>query len=373
MLSVLVVFTPCEVLTADTTSCQSSAFVQVLQDTVDVAAHNEFVNFKTKYGKVYTDDEDFRFQIFSKTLERIKANNADRLSRGAEQTQGITKFSDLTEEEFKRRLGFKPSLRPPGSGSNITVTTECTACKHFSTAVEHALLNDEVNWVAIGAVVAVKDQGACGSCWAFSTIADVEGSHFMYYGDLEAYSEEQLVQCDDTDSGCDGGMMEIAMEYIMSVDGVDKREHYPYLTCSLYGSTYCEDYEDKCSSFYSGIGLASLGRLNGYYFISYADASAEPSIKLHLFKSGPLSCAINAYPMETYTGGVDDPTGCGNTFSDLNHGVAFVGFGSTSSGTSYWLIRNSWGSEWGMGGYYKIVYGSNACGVSLYVVHSVSY
>lgn len=196
----------------------------------------------------------------------------------------------------------------------------------------------------------------------------------MKHDTLKAWSEEQLIQCDDVDSGCNGGMMEYAMKYIISVDGVDTEVDYPYLSCTFSGSTYCVgDYQDECLNYTNGDGLSELGRVSSWYFISYNDAYAEPEIKRSLFNVGPLSCAINAYPMLDYTSGIDDPSDCGDTFSDLNHGVAFVGFGNSSTNsTQYWLIKNSWGSDWGEAGYYRIVYGSNECGLSLYVLHSVS-
>jgi len=208
------------------------------------------------------------------------------------------------------------------------------------------------------------------SCWAFSTVADVEGAYYLKHKTLTSFSEEQLVQCDSLDSGCSGGMMEDAMKYVMSVDGLDSELAYPYLRCTYSGNTYCLGYKSKCSSYTSGIGLAALGRVSSWYQISYNNPLAEADIKTALFTSGPLSCAINAYPMVDYSSGIDNPENCGNSFSDLNHGVAFVGFG-TSVSTEYWVIKNSWGSDWGVNGYYMITYGSNTCGVSLYVVHAV--
>merc|ERR1712137_31857 len=150
-------------------------------------------------------------------------------------------------------------------------------------------------------------------------------------------------------------MGEYGMEYIMAVDGLDNDGAYPYLYCTYEGTTYCLGYTSKCASFTSGIGLSVLARVQSWYYISYNNALAEPDIKDALFSSGPLSCAINAYPMLDYTNGIDDPEGCGNSFSDLNHGVAFVGYGVNNS-IKYWYIKNSWGSDWGVDGYYMIVY-----------------
>jgi len=350
---------------------------ETLIQTTAVDAPNSvvFEKFKADHGRVYPDqlEENYRYEVFSQALARIASKNQNRKERGAEQTQGITKFSDKTYEEFKKYLGFKPHKRRISRTNGTTPATpavECPACENFEDIVLQAKSSNEVNWVEVGAVTAVKNQGTCGSCWAFSTVADIEGAYYMKYKTLTSRSEEQLVQCDTTDSGCDGGMMEYAMEYIKSVDGLDSDLSYPYLQCSLKGSTYCLGYKSKCSSFTSGIGVNALGRVSGYSQISYNNANAEPDIKTALFTSGPLSCAINAYPMLDYSSGIDDPDDCGNKFSNLNHGVAFVGFG-TSQGTQYWLIRNSWGSDWGVNGYYMIVYGSNACGVSLYVLHAV--
>jgi len=139
----------------------------------------------------------------------ISAHNADKTQT---YTMAVNKFADLTQAEFKSiYLGYKSTGRLASDESTVMV--------------------GDVNWVSQGAVQDVKDQGQCGSCWAFSAVASTESAKFLSTGTLGDFSEQQLVSCDTQDSGCNGGLMDTAFEYFISA-GICTESSYPYTSGS---------------------------------------------------------------------------------------------------------------------------------------------
>jgi C1A family cysteine protease len=126
-------------------------------------------------------------------------------------TVGLNEFSDWTEAEYKKLLGYK--YIPRNSEAPLLDTSN---------------LADEVNWVTKGAVTPVKNQGQCGSCWAFSTTGSVEGAMFLKTGKLQSFSESQLVDCSTQNSGCNGGLMDWAFAYIEN-SPLELESDYPYV------------------------------------------------------------------------------------------------------------------------------------------------
>ncbi|KAF3948663.1 hypothetical protein CMV_025366 [Castanea mollissima] len=201
-------------------------------------------------------------------------------------------------------------------------------------------LPESVDWREKGAVVDVKDQGQCGSCWAFSTIGAVEGINKIVTGDLISLSEQELVDCDQTyNQGCNGGLMDYAFQFIINNGGIDSEEDYPYKARD--GS--CDPNRRN----------ARVVTIDGYEDVPTNDEKAL----MKAVANQPVSVAIEAggRAFQLYDSGIF--TGlCG---TQLDHGVVAVGYG-TENGVDYWLVRNSWGSDWGEKGYIKLernVYG----------------
>ena len=203
----------------------------LLSSTVVVAdLTTEFSAFKVKFGKTYASaaEEAQRLEVFAANFVRVEKINAEA---GVGATNGVTKFSDLTEEEFKatylRRAGLEAhSEFPMWDG-------ECTACKRFP---EHKALMaappTDFDWETKGAVTKVKDQGQCGSCWTFGTTGDVEGTWFLANNTLTSLSEQELVSCDTaTNEGCNGGLQEDAFKYVIK-NGITTESLYPYTSGS---------------------------------------------------------------------------------------------------------------------------------------------
>nr|ACX54787.2 cysteine protease [Arachis diogoi] len=304
-------------------------------------AEHHFTTFKTKFGKSYATQEehDYRFGVFRANLRRAKLHA--KLDPSAE--HGVTKFSDLTPEEFKRQyLGLKP-LRLPSTANKAPILPTSDLPENF-------------DWRDKGAVTPVKNQGSCGSCWAFSTTGALEGAHYLSTGELVSLSEQQLVDCDHVcdpeeygacDAGCNGGLMNNAFDYILQAGGVQTEKDYPY---SGRDET-CKFDKSKVAATVANFSVVSLD---------------EDQIAANLVKHGPLAVGINAIFMQTYIGGVSCPYICGK---NLDHGVLLVGYGAAGyapirfKDKPFWIIKNSWGESWGEDGYYKICRGKNVCGV----------
>ncbi|KAF7829616.1 cysteine proteinase 15A-like [Senna tora] len=313
---------------------------QVVSDGEDhlLNAEHHFSNFKTKFGKTYAtrEEHDYRFGVFKANLLRAKLHQ--NLDPSA--AHGVTKFSDLTHSEFSQQfLGLKP-LRLPADARKAPILPTND-------------LPTDFDWRDHGAVT----PGSCGSCWSFSATGALEGAHFLSTGKLESLSEQQLVDCDHEcdpeqygacDSGCNGGLMTSAFEYTLKAGGLEREEDYPY-TGTDRGP--CKFDKSKIAASVSNFSVVSID---------------EDQIAANLVKNGPLAVGINAVFMQTYIGGVSCPFICTKR---LDHGVLLVGYGSAGYAPirfkekPYWIIKNSWGQNWGDDGYYKICRGRNICGV----------
>ncbi|KAK1325346.1 Cysteine proteinase 1 [Acorus calamus] len=327
------------------------------EDDANAEAH--FASFQTKFGKKYSDEEErlHRLSVFKANLRRAKRHQ--KMDPTA--VHGVTQFSDLTPSEFRRRhLGLR---RRPSHHHSVESARKAIILPTYS-------LPARFDWRDHGAVTRVKDQGTCGSCWSFSAAGAMEGGKFLATGELVSLSEQQLVDCDHVcdpldpescDTGCDGGLMTNAFEYVMKSGGLQREKDYPYM-----GS------DGKCRFDKSKVAAS----VSNFSAISVDD----DQIAANLVKHGPLAVGINDYFMQSYIGGLSCPLMCGRRY--LNHGMLLVGYGSEDfphlcqKNMPYWILKNSWGESWGEKGYYKICRGRNVCGVesmvsTVAVAHSV--
>jgi len=267
-------------------------------------------------------EHDKRFEIFKENMEKIKKHN----NGGHSWTMGITQFSDMTPQEFKEYIA-------------------CGSLKHKLSKTVHDAPADwgknttaSIDWVTKGAVTPVKNQGQCGSCWAFSTTGAIEGRYFVAKGELNSLSEQDLVDCSKENSGCNGGLMDYGFEFVEGNGGLCSEDDYPYVA---YAHFRCE--EDGCSK---------EDPIN-----SYVDVSATTSALESACNDGPVAIAIEAdqSAFQQYDGGVLTAA-CG---ASLDHGVLLVGYGTDGS-DDYWKVKNSWGADWGESGYIRLCRNCNA-------------
>ncbi|XP_053205503.1 uncharacterized protein LOC128389881 [Panonychus citri] len=294
-----------------------------------------FEQFKGDYGVVYGDakEEAQRLKIFAKNFAKIKAHNVRAVNGQHSYRLGVNKFADLTHDEFvAKHLGLK------GVGPVYAPSVHEKVPKNKLPA--------SVDWRDKGAVTGVKDQGDCGSSWAFSTVAAIEGANFLKNGKLVSLSEQNLIDCDtNIDEGCVGGYMPNAYEYVISNHGIDTEAAYPYVGYGL-----------RCRFSAKKVGAT---------ISSYANVtSGDEDALLSAVAQQPVSVSIDATPLLQYSSGIiDSDTECGSTYDMLNYGVTVVGYGTEGS-KDYWIIKHSWGKSFGEKGYFRLQRGSNLCGIA---------
>jgi len=300
--------------------------------SVDQAFASQWQNFKSLHGKSYdATEEKLRMQIFSANMDRISRHNARYMKGEVSYSMGMNQFGDLTTEEF----------------SKLHKATEfIDASAPVFTAPADYQPHASIDWRDSGYVSGVKDQGSCGSCWSFSTTGVLEGMLAKKTGQMVPMSEQNLMDCSTQNSGCNGGVVQYALNYVKSNRGIDTESSYPY-----------EGRQGSCR--YSSAYSAGVS-VSGYMSIRRGD---ESNLLSAVSSNGPVSVCINASSsgFQFYASGVFNDPYCS---SQINHAVLAVGYGS-ENGDDYWLVKNSWGTGWGDNGYIKMSRNrSNQCGIA---------
>jgi cathepsin L len=283
-------------------------------------------SFNREYNDIY--EEKVRYTIWQDNLRYINEFN----KQGKSVELKMNHFGDMTSTEFKNKMNGYTSPKK-SNGSTFL-------------APSNVKVPDTVDWRDQGYVTPVKNQGQCGSCWAFSTTGSLEGQNFKKTGKLVSLSEQNLVDCSTQNSGCQGGLMDYAFAYIKSNHGIDTESSYPYTA----RQGQCKFSKDK-------VGATD----SGFVDIPRGDIDA---LKQALATVGPISVAIDAsHPsFQFYHKGVYDEPSCSSY--QLDHGVLAVGYGNYK-GKDYFLVKNSWAATWGISGYIMMTRDStNQCGIA---------
>lgn len=270
-----------------------------------------FADAKLKFGVKFVNaaDEAYREGIFNANLRSIRANNANPSNTHKE---GVNQFTFLSMVEFKNTyLGTRPPQNVQLSALTPSLTWPPASSKDWTTVPN--------------VVTVVKNQGKCGSCWAFSAVAAMESLRFQAYGVAGAnFSEQQLVSCSSAygNQGCNGGWMHYAYNYVKA-KGIVNEGTYPYTSGSTGVSGTCK-------------AVSNTFKISGYTNVSRNCDSVAAAVQVR-----PLSVAVDASNWSPYRSGILSSCGI-----EVNHAVLLVGVTSTT-----WKIKNSWGTSWGQSGY----------------------
>lgn len=286
-----------------------------------------FEEWSRDQGKTYKTPQEkiFRLGVFYLNYLKIAKHNTENKFSFE---RGLNQFSDMTEREFLIKFtGYRFREKRVEKTNRLPTANP-----------------PSMDWRDKKAVNAVKNQGQCGSCWAFSAVASLEGVWAINKGTLPNLAEQQLVDCSTSygNHGCGGGLMDYAFDYIKD-NGIVAESAYPYTAR-----------DGSCKS----SGKTPVAHVTGYNDVPRNDCQTlEDFTAAH-----PTSIAIAANAIMSYKRGIFNDPSCG---TGLNHGVATVGYGN-ADGQDFWIVRNSWGSRWGENGYIRMLKqttsGSGMCG-----------
>jgi len=308
---------------------------------------NHFKQWSKSHEKNYVSvqEEMYRYHNWLENNEFINKKNKENNGYELEMNQ----YGDMSWQEFKKiKMGY---------------FSDHSNQKYFSKPNDFiGDLPRYTNWTAKNVVTDVKNQFQCGSCWAFSATGTVESMHAIKTGKLVSLSEENLIDCTFNygNQGCDGGMPSNALDYIIANNGIDTEASYPLTSVFPFE---CEvQYACPCDFNRNTVGAT----IKGYNHIISGN---ETNLAYAIAFVGPVSVAIDATDsMQFYKSGVFYDKNCSSTI--LNHAVLAVGFGINTDGQEYYIVKNSWGTDWGLAGYILMARNKdNMCGISTNAIY----
>ncbi|EDL93863.1 rCG24278 [Rattus norvegicus] len=308
--------------------------------THDPSFDTVWEEWKTKHGKTYnTNEEGQKRAVWENNMKMINLHNEDYLKGKHGFSLEMNAFGDLTNTEFRELMTGFQSMGPKET-----------------TIFREPFLGDipkSLDWREHGYVTPVKNQGQCGSCWAFSAVGSLEGQIFKKTGKLVSLSEQNLVDCSWSygNLGCNGGLMEFAFQYVKENRGLDTGESYAY---------EAQDGLCRYNPKYSAANVTGFVKV----------PLSEDDLMSAVASVGPVSVGIDSHhqSFRFYSGGMYYEPDCSST--EMDHAVLVVGYGEESDGGKYWLVKNSWGEDWGMDGYIKMAKDqNNNCGIATYAIY----
>jgi len=303
--------------------------------------YSDWEDYKNLHNKQFDEEsiENERMLAFLSAQQHVRRHN-DAYERGDTSFKmGINHIADLPFSEYRKLNGYRRMFGDANAPKNSSRWL----------APLHATVPDSIDWREHGYVTEVKNQGMCGSCYAFSATGSLEGQHKRATGTLTSLSEQNIVDCSAKygNNGCNGGLMDFAFQYIKENHGIDTEDSYPY-----------KGTQKKCHFRKQGVGADDTG------FIDLPEGDEE-QLKIAVATQGPISVAIDAghRSFQLYRSGVYYEKECSS--EQLDHGVLLVGYGTDPQHGDYWLVKNSWGESWGESGYVRIARNrNNHCGIA---------
>jgi len=288
-----------------------------------------FDQYRIDFKKATSDTSDYQLRksIFEKRVRKVILHNSDPV-----RTWNLTvnKFTDRTEDELKAMRGGRYAPREIKNYEKPKPEVS-----KFDT---HAPIN--IDWRTKGVITNVKNQGMCGSCWTFGAAETLESYWALAGNPLTVLSEQQILDCTPNPNGCggtggcEGGTVELAYARIIVMGGLSTEQNYPY-----------QGIDEKCENNL----LKPYANMTA--FVNLPPNKLQPMLN-HIANNGPIAISVDASTWSNYGGGVFD--GCNQKNPDLDHAVQLVGAGTDPSLGDYWLVRNSWGADWGESGYIRL-------------------
>jgi len=301
-----------------------------------------FREFIVKYAKTYTGAEyQKRLEIFTENLQLANELN----SRSPHAQFGVTKFSDLSKQEFRERYLLRNVMNRRRHVPQHN--------KMWKASAKTEALPTEYDWnnATTKCLTPVYNQQQCGSCWAFSTTESIESQWALAGNPLVSLSMQQIVDCDTSDAGCNGGDPPTAYQYVMSAGGLESYADYPYTAKN-----------GKCKFDATKI----VATISNWQWVT--QSKDEDAMQQFTYTTGPPSICVDATIWQTYQGGIiTKASGCGTA---LDHCVQITGWFQSGS-MAVWNVRNSWGADWGQSGYIWVEKGYDICGIAMEVTSAI--
>jgi cysteine peptidase B len=302
------------------------------------ATIQSFIEFQHTYGRFYSSPEEYQYRLAVFNSNLIRAAHLQQNAGNATKF-GITKYMDMTPEEFRNTILMSkmPPRDDPKNGPYVKQNFTAKAPAAF-------------DWRSRpGVVTPVYNQGQCGSCWAFSATENIESQWALSGHPLASLSQQQIVSCDPYDYGCNGGWPYNAYKYVIGAGGQEYYQYYPYTA----QNTPCE------------FNAAYIdAKITGWAYVTQNQNEGE--MVNYLVAHGPLSICVDAEPWQFYSGGILMASQCSTS---IDHCVEAIGY-NMNSNPPYWIVRNSWGTDWGIQGYIYLQYGQNTCAMAEVVTNS---
>jgi len=294
-----------------------------------------FQNWMQKYNKQYVAQDEYQTRLanFIASTKIVNDLNAQSQALGSDAVFELNKFADRSAAERASLFGLTKDYVPTFQGGEFEPLTDVAAPPSF-------------DWRTKNKLTPVKDQGQCGSCWAFSCTESIESVYMIskgINGDLAPLAPQQIVDCDKVDGGCNGGDLPTCYRYVIGAGGLEKNSDYPYHA----KDQSCQDDKSKVSV-----------KISNFKFVIPQGSKDENSMANYVATSSPVSIIVDAEPWQFYKSGVMTASQCGLS---LDHAVQIVGY-DTDAG--YWIVRNSWGGDWGEKGHIRLQFGKNTCGLT---------
>jgi C1A family cysteine protease len=293
-----------------------------------------FQQWMLKYDKKYATQAEYQVRLnnFIETEKRVAALNARSKALNSTATFAVNKFADLTLEEFSVRLGMKGYQ--PKQIAGVPVATEAPQAP------------SSFDWRKHSGLTPVKDQAQCGSCWAFSCTESIESVYIIKAGKKNQVplAPQQIVDCDKVDAGCNGGDLPSCYQYVQSAGGLEAESQYPYKAVDQACHAQKGQEQDPIKGF--------------QYVIN--QGGSEQTMASFVAANTPISIIVDASSWSSYSGGVLTANQCSH---NLDHAVQIIGYDGLDS-NGYWIVRNSWGGDWGESGYIRLQFGMNTCGLT---------